>query len=555
MSSYNLADLEQYKTPAPSIKKMGDSSGLPMMRIATIIPDLQNDILRTMHTNGQNKVIDGLVEKAFHNLNGFAYRNRADRVVPLFVKGPPGQGKTTAFRIASKNIAEAMGVRLFVNPTIIDSPSETDIILVEATLAGLLSPTSLIGLPNTDNGVTVYVPPARMKMLADSPLSIMVLDDLENAVAGVKNAAMPAILDKLLLDFKLGDTCYVGATGNLGNVDNTNTTMGSDALFNRMKTLLGYDTLGDWLERAYNNTSYQDEIGLCFLDVFLIQNPNLFYPDRDSKTRGPTATSRSYDGLLGTLRNEFGDYLDRMNAGLNPPSIEIGIKSKIHGQVGKEVAEKMNLFYHDVLSVAYPAALEAMGKKGLSNDTRELLYNLIAIKKDVNSETVARSFLRQVEQIATSKIFNICNSKVDPNDEIAQKKIKVELASVLQRFTEAMFSVGLVRGNKTDLIAYTVLHMAKNLISKSNALPSSERHFDFGHLNSHKLPVLSDVLVNALTTFATKVTMDKYGEGMYKVGGTDDKPITAVQTAIVDPLTQTSQIIKLQQEAIEAQMH
>ncbi|EPT2758014.1 hypothetical protein ACVP6W_002267 [Vibrio cholerae] len=553
MSSYNLADLEQYKIPSAAIKKMGEASGLPMMRIATIIPSLQNDILRTMHTNGQNKVIDALVEKAFLNLNVFAYRNRADRVVPLFIKGPPGHGKTTAFRIAAMNIAQAMGVRLFINPTIIDSPSETDIILVEATLAGLLSPTSIIGLPNTDNGVTVYVPPARMKMLSESPMSIMILDDLENAVAGVKNAAMPAILDKLLVDLKLGDTCYVGATGNLGNLDNTNTTMGTDALFNRMKTVFGYDTLGDWLERAYNNSSYQDEIGLCFLDVFLIQNPNLFYPDRDSKTRGPTATSRSYDGLLGTLRNEFGDYLDRMNAGLNPPSIEIGIKPKIHSQVGKEVAEKMNLLYHDVLSVAYPAALEAMSEKRLSSDTRELLYNLIAIKKDENSETVARSFLRQVEQIATSKIFNICNSKVDSNDEIAQKKI--ELASVLQRFSEAMFSVGLVRGNKTDLIAYTVLHMAKNLISKSNALPASERHFDFGHLNSHKLPVLSDVLVNALTTFASKVTMEKYGEGMYKVGGTDDKPITAVQTTIVDPLTQTSQIMKLQQEAIEAQMH
>jgi len=545
-------ELNDLRNPAPSIKEMASKTGLPLVRLANLIPDLVNDILRTWHTRGNSPELDSRIEDAFQKINGYKYKNRGMNVVPLFIKGPPGQGKTTAFRVALKIIAEAMGVKLYINPNISDQPSKYDIVSVEATLAGLLSPTSLVGIPQNQDGTTVYLPPARMKRLGESNFSLLVLDDLENAVPGVKNAAMPAILDKILIDFKLGDCCYVGATGNLGAVDGTNVSLGSDALFNRMETHLAYDTIGDWIDRARSNPAYQDEIGLCFLDEFFIQNPSVFYPTRDSKVRGPTATSRSYDGLLSTLRNEFGDHWDRTEAGLNPPDIITKLKSTMHGQVGDYAATHLETFYADVLSVAYPAAIETMSKTKLSDDYRKQLFQIIAESKTPKSEGIARSYLRQVEAIATTKIFGIMNQPPAEN-EISLKQRSLAIGAIIDRFTDALFTVGLVKGNKTNLISLTCLNMARNLIQRSEARDASERHYNFGHINKHGLPVLNEALTKVLVSYSTSKD-SPHNEAMLKVGEKNGEPLTAVETAIIDPLTQTSEIVSLQQEEKEARL-
>jgi hypothetical protein len=549
MSNNYLVDYENYKNPAKTIIDMGVATGLPLVRIAEVIPNLARDILRTWHSNGAAPDFDLMVENAFEKIFNYSYKNRADRIVPLMLKGPPGQGKTTAFRQALSMIANAMSVNLLINPTSSQVPKKTDIVVVEAQLAGLLSATPLLGIPSAGSeddpnlkGTTVYLPPARLKKLVNSHFSLFLLDDLENATPAIKNVTLPAILDKILSELDLGKNCYVGATGNLGSLDGTNTTAGSDALYNRMETVLGYDTIGDWIQR--NQANHQDEIGLCFLDEFFIQHPEMFYPNRDSKLRGPTATSRSYDGLLSTLRNQFGDFIDQQSAGLNPPPITSAIRTKLQGQIGIKASTGLELFYKDVLSLAFPAAREAMSKDRLSDPMKNQLETLFTKSRGPEVESVARSYLRQLQQIAGDRLFSTLNQP-QSDDSIFHQKQALATAS---RYTDAIYGVGLIKGNRSNNIAQSIINLAGNLIQRSEALPTTERHFDFGTISERGLPVPSSAITKLLTSTAAK----SGNEALLRVGGTDNEPITALQTTLIDPLTQSSQAITMDQEVLDA---
>ncbi|BCL73991.1 hypothetical protein TUMSATVNIG1_59770 (plasmid) [Vibrio nigripulchritudo] len=538
-----MSKYKELKTVPPAIEKMATESGLSLTTVSNVIPPLIKDILRTWHTAGAKTGIDERVEQAWEKLFNYQFNNSSESVVPMYFKGPPGQGKSTAFRVACKMIAKAMGVELFTDPTVSDRPSRMDIVFVEAQLGGAISITPIVGIPSKSEdahslGTSVYLPPARMKRLAEQDFALIVLDDIDNANEMVKNGLMPVIYDKKVGDYNLGKNTYTGATGNLGVSDGTNISKGSSALYNRTRVVLIHDTLGDFLERA--EEKYNDNLGLCHLDEFLISSPSKFYPERDRKQRGPTPTSRSYDGLLSSLRNLFSDYESQIAAGLNPQPLYPQIADVIPSHVGRAVADEMSLFYRNIMTLAYPASKEATSKNGLSDVMMKKLSETFS-QVSAESEMVARAYMKIVSNHFERVLFDAIT---------AEKPKKEEILENMEKFSEAMFGVGLIKGGKTNILAQQFINFAKGLISRSDSLSRTQlesKTFKFGHLNDSGYPILDDGFLKQLV----KVTMDNESasESKFVVGkGSDGNNILAIQSALIDPLTHSVDAIEMQMQ-------
>lgn len=542
---------DNLKVIPPTVAKMAEDSGLTVSRVAAVIPELTKDVLRTWHTKGENVFVDEKVESAWSNLFKYPYSSVSEDITPLYAKGPPGQGKTTAFKVVMKNISEAMGVDLYLDPDIDAEPNQFDIVGVVSQLGGALSPSIIQGVPTTENGVTVYQPPSRIKKMASQHFGMFILDDLDNANDHVKNATMPVVLDKRLNDVSLSDNCYVGITGNLGALDGTNTSRDSAALLNRSSVKLVCDTVGDWLERGTER--YQDEYGMAYLDEFLIQNPDSFYPPVDKKYRGQRATSRSWDNLMDKLRNILADHDAQKLAGLTPLPLIAGFESTMSNYVGKSVGEELMCFYSDVLTLARPAAMEAMSKSRLSDVMRNKLKHEFTQNHTPSSESVARGYLRQMQKTLVSKLMPFVTMK--PVESQEQLHISRSVTELIDRYVEGCFTTGLIKGNKQNLIAANVNQLVGDLVNATSRLPENDVTLNFGYLNEDKLAIPSEILVTLLTQRAAKYNANnKDGEALLNVTPDGDQVKTALETAFTDPLTYVAQSISAKNDLAKINM-
>ncbi|MFA0648526.1 hypothetical protein AB4620_23420, partial [Vibrio cyclitrophicus] len=89
---------ERYKVIPVAIMDMAEKIGMPISRVSEIKEDVTKEILRTWHTRGSDKSQDEMVEVAWKKLFGFSYVNKSDLIKGSYLKGPPGQGKTTVFK-------------------------------------------------------------------------------------------------------------------------------------------------------------------------------------------------------------------------------------------------------------------------------------------------------------------------------------------------------------------------------------------------------------------------------------------------------------------------
>ncbi len=121
---------EDFKKIPLAITDMAEKVGMPVTRVADVLPDVTKDILRTWHTKGVKPDLDTRIESAWKEIFGHSYTNESDLIKGSYLKGPPGQGKTTVFKAALKTIAKAMKVDLYLDPDINDKPKNEDIVAV-----------------------------------------------------------------------------------------------------------------------------------------------------------------------------------------------------------------------------------------------------------------------------------------------------------------------------------------------------------------------------------------------------------------------------------------
>ena len=207
--------------------------------------DLYNDYIARLEINKR-------IEELYEKRTGVKWHTDSFKPTYYILMGMQGHGKTTAFREASKKIAEELGMRYVENPSIGTVIDYNTFVFSVVDLAGEVSKMNVSGLPAKESdGKNTYMtslPPYRIAMLQRAGGAVLLLDDLTNASEFIQNIALPLTNEGMFNEVNVKNV-YVGATCNLGALDGTNTSSMSSALRNRMKTIYVQDTLKDFSNR------------------------------------------------------------------------------------------------------------------------------------------------------------------------------------------------------------------------------------------------------------------------------------------------------------------
>lgn len=224
--------------------------------------------------------------------------------------GPPGHGKTTAFKQSAKIVSDALGLKYIEKPVLGENVDINCFVLTVVNLAGEVSKSGLAGLPAAEsdakgNRYTSMLPSYGMRALQKAGGGILLLDDLTNASEFIQNIALPLTDENTFNELKLPNV-YVGVTANMGALDGTNTSSMSSALRNRVKPVFVEDTIEDFISRA--RKANNDELGDGYVCDFLLQDPSRFISPLPKKDEmGGYTTPRSLDNFISVVRRHIYD--------------------------------------------------------------------------------------------------------------------------------------------------------------------------------------------------------------------------------------------------------
>lgn len=372
-----------------SFDEIAKSLGLNEMTTFQVIDLLKFDILTSAYRkNPKNKFERDLNEKIekvysdWSNGSEFVY-DPSHKNLSMFLMGPPGQGKTTTFKVAAKQVADALGLTLVVNPGDDYKPSRKDFLFVSLECSGENSTITFGGLPikveefvvdengkNTDEKITYMtkVPNKRMAILSNVAGGVFLLDDFSNAAPNVQNAALSITDEKRFQGVNLDHT-YIGLTGNLGAIDGTHTTKTSTALRGRCITIFTRDTPEQFAARTHEK--YPDDISDANVLPFLHRNIDCFAWMPDNKSSGGYPSPRTWDHFMSEARSLI---MRGGGKGVGEKRMLEQIKTFASTILGNEVGQKFAAYYYSLIQGADPLARLAIIEDKMKKEDFEEKY-------------------------------------------------------------------------------------------------------------------------------------------------------------------------------------
>ena len=388
--------------------------------------DLYNDYIARLEINKR-------IEELYEKRTGVKWHTDSFKPTYYILMGMPGHGKTTAFREASKKIAEELGMRYVENPSIGTVIDYNTFVFSVVDLAGEVSKMNVSGLPAKESdGKNTYMtslPPYRIAMLQRAGGAVLLLDDLTNASEFIQNIALPLTNEGMFNEVNVKNV-YVGATCNLGALDGTNTSSMSSALRNRMKTIYVQDTLKDFSNRI--QATFNDGLGDAYVAQFFNIYPHLFVPVLPKKDQmGGYTTPRSATNFIIEARKHIQDHGGRGVGETNKDCVE-KIESDAESMLGIDVGSTFVTFFKTVISDADPLARKLMlngefnftkGSKfeklygnSFSQEGKSFFhkykaaivnYSILAIRKGIKIETVFERLIEACMAVDTNDLGNL----------------------------------------------------------------------------------------------------------------------------------------------------
>lgn len=352
--------------------------GLEELDTEIAVQYIARDILFTLHRSADT-ARKHKIEKLFQEWypNGMFYDDGSP-INSILLIGPPGQGKTTSFKVAAKMVANGLGMRYLENGDIdaaLDGGGITpnDFVFVSQETAGVVSSLEWAGLPTSKkqkgpNGeerkVMGRLYSQRLQAIADAGGGLLLLDDFMNASPSIQNVGLSLTEEKRYGDLSL-DKAYVGLTGNLGSIDGTHTAKTSSALRNRCQIFFTQDKVQNYIKRVQTDPRYRDEVGDAAVCGFLDRYNQYFASMPDPKQAGGYNTPRSWDKFLAEVRRIIYANGGRQGAlrGLQD------IRRKAASLLGHEVAHQYTTYLRSMMDLADPLARQVIMEGKLDQDT------------------------------------------------------------------------------------------------------------------------------------------------------------------------------------------
>lgn len=364
--------MSQTATPT----QLAASLGLREVDTDRVINMIANDTLLLMHRANASPAMKKKIEKVWKDWhpNG-TWEDDKEQVTSVLLVGPPGHGKTTAFKEASKKVALALGMKFLENADldgveVIDP--EKHFVFVSQEAAGVVSALEWLGLPTKDrlkdaekvedqSVVMGRLYSARLVKAQRACGACILLDDFLNAQPGIQNVGLPLSEEHRFNDLNLTH-CYIGLTGNLGAQDGTTTNGISAALRNRTRILFVQDKLPSFIQRATER--YRDQIGDAAILSFLGRHDECFTEWPDPTKKGGYATPRSWDKFTVQARRTV-----REHGSLQMAMADLPLHA--HSLLGPVVASKYEAYMNAYIKSADPIARDIIMNGKYNRETME----------------------------------------------------------------------------------------------------------------------------------------------------------------------------------------
>ena len=300
-------------TTGRSGSEIAKDLGLREMDTESAIDMIKIDILRTFYDPDTKDEYflarNEKVKKAYLEWTGFEYEHDGEKILSTMLLGSPGQGKTTAFKEASKMVASALDLIYLENPDDKVKVTREHFMFVSQEFSAENSKVDLGGIPAkvVDEDGDAYMTKLVNKRLATarkSGGSLLLLDDFPNASANIQNIGLSVTDEKRFQGLNL-DGVYIGLTGNLGAIDGTHTAQLSTALRGRVKTFFTQDKLENFITRTQKR--FKDNLGDMGICGFLQRSPESFASMPDKKKSGGFTSPRTWDHFIIQARRAVKD--------------------------------------------------------------------------------------------------------------------------------------------------------------------------------------------------------------------------------------------------------
>lgn len=403
-----------------------------------------------------------------------------NKVVSAGFHGPPGHGKTTAFKKAAQAVSSALGLIYVENPPdtfgvnqdakemisrlerrkellldeaaghqsqdlakqikeineqiqsyneqLVDDLSKY-FLFVSQEFAGETSSVALAGIvTKVKENDLEYMGKLFMKrfLLAQKAgMGLILCDDLSNATPSVQNAILPVLDERRFQGLDVRGV-YVSLTGNLGSLDGTNTFSEGTAQRGRAQSYLVYDTVENFNLRSLRK--YKDSIGDCGVATFLELKPDAFSTLPDKNKKGGFEAPRNWENGIRSIRHLINSHGGMpMNGETNPPWLS-KLNKRISAFVGPETGLAFHSFMKSMLESAIPLAADAMLRGRIDEQT---LQKRLGAGHGASSQEFQYQYGVALAQYAAIRINND-NGKIDEAMRLfARALLKCPMDSVI----------------------------------------------------------------------------------------------------------------------------
>lgn len=442
-----------------SIDELSKSVNLPNKSTKKVIEYLKHDILLSLYRKNPevpadkaefNQELNKKICAVYKERYGKEFDpnvHAKNKQLALFLMGPPGQGKTSSYIAAAKEVCTDLGLN-FVDHVADDyTPAQNDFVMVVQECAGENSAITFGGIPKAEeiidpSGKKISVLKKainyRFTVFDYCAGGVLLFDDAANAAQVIQNVLLPVAQFGSFQGMKINNAC-VGFTGNLGSLDGTYTTELSSALRTRVIPMFVTDTVKDFANRAYEH--YNDSLGDMGLINFLFRNEKDFSVLPDPSEKSGFACPRSWDNLIQSVRSVV-----ERNGGRGKGESESleEIHQLAYSIVGPEIGQKLAGYYNSMIRGADPLARQFVIDNKPDLDMLKKKYSNGASPEDI-------SFGYQFATAAGDYAVNFISESDNP-DKSLEEGIKRFGQAVLQ-LNDSEFSFSLEH-LKNKLSAY-----------------------------------------------------------------------------------------------------
>lgn len=382
--------------------------------------------------------------------------HKKNKRLPLFLMGPPGQGKTASYIAAAEELCKELGLHFVRDVTDSYVPKQNDFVMVVQECAGENSAITFGGVPKAEeitlpNGEKQTVLKKalnyRFTVFSQCAGGVLLFDDAANAASVIQNVLLPVAQNNSFQGMKIPNA-LIGFTGNLGALDGTYVSEQSSALLTRVLPMFVTDTVDDFLDRGYKY--YNDELGDLGYFAFLHRNRNDFAALPENGQKSGFACSRSHDNFIQSARS----VVERNGGrGIGEANSLFELQSLARSCFGPEYAQKLIAYLHSYIQGADPLA------RGFIQDNKQDFATLNA-KYNGGSSADGISFGYQFAtacgDYAVNAIVEIRNAnKKDgkPNVDLENK----DFHEVIKRFGNALLAL-----NPSEF-TYSIEHLKNKL--------------------------------------------------------------------------------------------